>query len=334
MASARFHAQFNGPSQTRTRISVPSIAALLAENEREMSMLRTTSICTPQNMDSTSQQDAKATDALALVADPRAAEVEALKAEVARLNAELQESHGRAQKVGECERRKSEIHNVLLRTAHDEAVAAARQAREECEALRVKYDQQSNEFLAFREKARLQQQTAEADQGLLVAEVSALRAELLGARVDGAAVSVAGVHLAAMRSSLAEQDDLLAAALDALRSKVVFHHAAPRPSRRHVGAEASMREIEQWSSGATASAAAQQAGADAADPVTLAHALARLERLETMAEAATQRFSTLQDEHAALQRRYGKLQRKHAQSKETGSAAIATALTKKIVDST
>ena len=78
MASARFHAQFNGPSQTRTRISVPSIAALLAENEREMSMLRTTSICTPQNMDSTSQQDAKATDALALVADPRAAEVEAL----------------------------------------------------------------------------------------------------------------------------------------------------------------------------------------------------------------------------------------------------------------
>ena len=273
-------------------------------------------------------------------------ELESLKSEVAQLKADLQEAHARAQKVGECERRKGQIHNVLLRAAHDEAVAAARAASEEAHALRAKLDQQAKAFAAFRARVDVQQRTAEADHALLATEVSSLRAELLGARADGSTMSVAGVHLAALRSSLEHQDEMLAAALSALASKAIFHHTSPRPSshmcscaaassasacslqqqRGLSGGGASLEQIQEWSSGHSVAATSS----DPEESAKLVKALERLSRLEQMAEAAVGRFEELQKEHDTLQRRYGKLQRK--QGAETGSAAVATAMAKRIME--
>ena len=336
------------PFREWTTSGRPEIQALLDENSREMDALRTTSICKPAPTVLELQSAEEAMAGSKAVANPSSADMEshALKAEIAQLKADLQEAHARAQKVGECERRKGEIHNVLLRSAHDEAVAAARQARQEVDALRAKFDQQAKEFAAFRARADVQQRTAEADHALLATEVSSLRAELLGARADGSTTSVAGVHLAALRSSLEQQDEMLTAALSALASKAIFHHTSPRPASYSCscattssasasslqqqsgvgGGGASLEQIQQWSSGQPTAAASSDPG----DAAKLAKALERLVRLEQMAETATGRFEELQKEHAALRSRYSKLQRN--KGAETGSAAVATAMAKRIME--
>ena len=65
-----------------------------------------------------------------------------------------------------------------------------------------------------------------------------------------------------------------------------------------------------WSSGNAVDGSEPRAGAarlDGQSPASIAEAVARLERLEHIAEAAEQRFEALARDHADLQRRHAEL---------------------------
>ena len=157
-----------GATHVRT---VPTLSAMLQQNSADMDQLRASHICTPAP---NAEPSATASTQIMPV-DPRDQDIQQLRAELSQLKSDLQEAHGRASKVGECERRKGQIHNTLLRTAHDEALAAGRDLRQEVTELRSHLTRVTSEFAAYRAQADVQQRTVKAEAELLALELSKMR---------------------------------------------------------------------------------------------------------------------------------------------------------------
>lgn len=248
----------------------------------------------------------------ALIANPEAAalrtELTAVQAEVERLRVELEEAHGRASTIADCTRKQSEMHATLLKAGHDAAIKARDEARAEASRLRRALEQRSAELAAARKQASVQQQTMEAEMGLLATERKSALEELVGRGRAEAAKSAAGVHLGLLQAELRKADDDAAAAV----------HVERAPATCFASLDMSaLRELKQWcepplaaDNGSGAEEPQEQLAPSVAE--LLKHRetmLARIARIEEFADGAAQRYAALQEEHEALKRRHGKLQR-------------------------
>jgi hypothetical protein len=186
-------------------------ATLLAENAAAMSGVRTSHICQTAATSfaaalnpttDTSPPPAAAAPSHAVLTQPLREENAALREENARLRAELDEAHQRAGKIAELQRRKGEIHSTLLRAAHEEALRSRDEARADAAAAHGELARASEEMAALRARMQRQQQTAQAEAGLLAAEAEAARNELVGVRDGARTTSAAGVHVAVLRGEL------------------------------------------------------------------------------------------------------------------------------------
>ena len=242
-------------------------------------------------------------------------EIAALKQENESLKTQLEEAHKRAGTIAECQRRQGEIHNTLLRVAHDEAVQARDAARADAQAARDELVKANDANKRLQAASERQQASFHAEAGLLAADAKAARDELVGRKYENA-TSAAGVHLAALRSELSSCDETLAKALKELAPKAAWRYAAPRPTPMPAapivgGASRLQEQLRQWSEGETQEVSpptppAKPAASSSAGGLSPG-GLARLTRLETIAEAAAVRFEALQAEHDALLRSYEEL---------------------------
>ena len=304
----------------RKASAAPDIATLLAENAAAMVAVRSTTIFTHTEPPAAAPPSARKPSA-------EGVELEALRSENVELRLALEEAHTRCGTIAELERKKTDMHMSLWRAAHDEAAKALEEAQAESAGLREQLESTTADLEQFKRQGHWQQQTAQAELGLLSADARAARLELVGS-LDGAhTTSVAGVHLAALRAELADSEAICTEALDALRAKSTFHYTAPRP-------QAVLHELRQWSGGEQqapprpeAASAAGTSKGPAAEVPTAADRQApqssaaheRLAQLEQVAEAAAERFETLEKEHTALRRKYLRLKQKHQQQQQRGA---------------
>jgi hypothetical protein len=281
----------------------PSLRTLLEENAAEMSQLRTSHIFMPAagaNFAPIGSSEAPVLSA-EVSTNPLQPEVTSLREQVAELREQLEEAHKRSATIADCQRRENEIHSTLLRAAHDEAVQARRDVEDDASSLRARLGQAEVEVASLRAQLDIQRQTAYAEAGLQAAETAKLRKELVGGQRDGAA-SAAGVHLALLRSELAVADRNLATASASLAGRAEWQYTAPQPSKGPA-----LDSIQRWSASDLEGGGAPPQHAAATHG---AGALERLERLESIANMASERFEALRREHSTLRRRFVRLQQR------------------------
>ena len=225
-----------------------------------MDAVRASSICCGSS--SAAATHSENADALAVAAPSDAPwtsslerEIAALKQENESLKTQLEEAHKRAGTIAECQRRQGEIHNTLLRAAHDEAVQARDAARADAQAARDELVKANDANKRLQAASERQQASFHAEAGLLAADAKAARDELVGRKYENA-TSAAGVHLAALRSELSSCDETLAKALKELAPKAAWRYAAPRPTPMPAapivgGASRLQEQLRQWSEGET-----------------------------------------------------------------------------------
>ena len=253
-------------------------------------------------------------------------EVGVLKADNARLRAELDESHARAGKIAELQRRQSDIHCTLLRAAHDEALAARDEARKEAAETRASLTRANEQCDALTAQLERHKATSHAEACLLAEEALAAREELTGTRAGERTQSAAGVHVATLRAELASADKVLAMALDAVSARATWQYTAPHFESKSGGGDKSAKktgggrregasladlgglreltELKHWSNGDQPQQQPKAQTASPGGPTLSTNAMARLERLEGVAVAAAERFETLHREHEQLRVRY------------------------------
>ena len=312
------------PDVHATAASPASLAMLLEQNMAAMQAVKLTHICAPEVSWAGTSASSSSTRSDAVVesasstspreeVDPH---LEHLRGEHVRLQEELQLAHERTLKAGELERKKHEMHSLLLRTAHDEAIKAALAARQESADLREQLEQQARGLEAERDEAAQQRRTLEAEVGLLASEVQRLRA-----RADGSDRFECFERLSTSQDGPSAVPDGVAVRLPGQPPAGATKLTAPRelPGRpapetgpgSATGGMHSLLEIGlKWSSGNAVDGSEPRAGAarlDGQSPASIAEAVARLERLEHIAEAAEQRFEALARDHADLQRRHAEL---------------------------
>lgn len=227
-----------------------------------------------------------------------------LRAENAKLRAELETAYERASTIAECQRKQSEIHATLLRAAHDEAVEARNEARADAASLRSQCTRLTGELEACRQRLSVQRQTADAEAALFAAETRAARQELTGADASRA-TSTAGLHVALLRAELAASErapDAHTHAHSQAGAGLAALDSAAQPPR----CGAALRELKQW----CGTPASPSASPDGGKAVRVQTPLERLSRLEATVEVASRRFEALQAEHDALQRKHARLKQK------------------------
>ena len=201
------------PLNVRQR--VPTLLELLEANKAEIHALHTSRIFT------TAAAEPEA--AAPLIVDHTAAlrdqELEVLRTEVIELRKEVEEANARASTIAECQRRETDIHTTLLRAAHDAAVKARAEAREEASAMRARLDVTEKELRVCRERLSVRLRTAAAEAGLTAAAEAAMRDELVGRRFNPSSALALGD-----RTKRAQQ----------------HHHQRPSPSRMRAGPRAAM----------------------------------------------------------------------------------------------
>ena len=299
-------------------LAVGQIRALLEENALAMQELHTTRVFatatevpprhTAAASDSSSDGASSAAPSSEALTNPEAAalrrEVTALRAEVARMRGELEAAHQRSATIAECQRKQSEMHAMLLRSAYDEAVEARDEAREDTARMRAQLEQRTSELAAAQQRASLQLQTMEAEMGLLAAEGRTARGELVGHTMAHTSTSVAGVHLGLLRQELRRAEDEVEARPPAPLAPLDFD---------------ALRELRQW---CEPLAGAPSAAPSAAELKHRQLMLARVERLEVYAEAAAERFAALQQEHEDLRKKHSKLLRATRRSRAKEQTAL------------
>lgn len=296
------------------------LSALLAENAAMMDSVRSTTICKQLSEEAPMPPSVPVPAPVPRRPSPEAAAFEEMRAENSQLRSALDEANKRSTTIAELQRRQTDMHMTLLRAAHDEAVSAQNTACNESATLREQLTRASGENDALRRQLQRQQQTAQAELGILTAEVRAANQELVGSRDSAYTASVAGVHLAALRNELASSESHVAELFDALQAKATFHYTAPR------GRQPALHDLRQWINGeapappTTPAAKASPASQAEAGPLS-SGALERLNRLEQVADAAAERFEALQKEHVLLRRKYHKLKLKQREERVAAAGA-------------
>ena len=334
---------WNTKGSATMTLAVGQIRALLEENALAMQELHTTRVFatatevpprhTAAASDSSSDGASSAAPRSEALTNPEAAalrrEVTALQAEVARMRGELEAAHQRSATIAECQRKQSEMHAMLLRSAYDEAVEARDEAREDTARMRAQLEQRTSELAAAQQRASLQWQTMEAEMGLLAAEGRTARGELVGHTTAHTSTSAAGVHLGLLRHELRRAEDEAAraaavAAAAAATSEVPgtrgLAEVAARPPAPLAPLDFdALRELRQW---CEPLAGAPSAAPSAAELKHRQLMLARVERLEKYAEAAAERFAALQQEHEDLRKKHSKLLRATRRSRAEEQTAL------------
>lgn len=288
-----------------------AIRAELARNAAALSDIRTTQIFAGGSSDHLPGREAH--EALEAAATARAdeeglardSETATLRTEVAELKAALAAEQERTQTVATCQMRQQEIHETLLRAAHDAAVEAQNEARADAAAAR----DQLRAFERARATAELQHsarlETAQAELELLRQHHRIAASRLEAAQEEEA------VQLRLLRAELRACERSSPPGTAALAAASPPRHAMPSPGQV-------LRDLGQWSGGAHSASpppkAADTSAASAAcrpggDPRAPRH-LERLQRLEAAADAASGRFEELHREHTALKRRHRKLKQR------------------------
>ena len=334
---------WNTKGSATMTLAVGQIRALLEENALAMQELHTTRVFatatevpprhTAAASDSSIDGASSAAPSSEALTNPEAAalrrEVTALRAEVARMRGELEAAHQRSATIAECQRKQSEMHAMLLRSAYDEAVEARDEAREDTARMRAQLEQRTSELAAAQQRASLQLQTMEAEMGLLAAEGRTARGELVGHTMAHTSTSVAGVHLGLLRQELRRAEDEVAraasvAAAAAATSVVPGTRGLAEVEARPPAPLApldfdALRELRQW---CEPLAGAPSAAPSAAELKHRQLMLARVERLEVYAEAAAERFAALQQEHEDLRKKHSKLLRATRRSRAKEQTAL------------
>lgn len=284
-----------------------ALRRLLEENAAELSQLRSSHIFTaPSGGKRTAVASAAAPGEEREQAEAAPSyhelkdENEALRREVEALKAAFEEANERASTVVRTMRKQDDIRLTLLTAAHDEAMRARDEARVDAAELRMRLEEAKTEMAGLRSRATLHELEA-------AAEAFSAAHQQPPAPPDEAAAATAAAGAAGVAA--AQKDD----GNDDEESAAV----PPEPSSR-VGADAVPQELPAAAPPPPAPPTAILPDASDASRTLLvwsgatSEEAARLTKLEQLAASVSASYEALQAEHAALKRRFGRLQRRRA----------------------